>query len=294
MERTAAFTALFGKTPGSATQEHVDLLRGKTALTDAELAQLPDEIVERVNAFIDDSETFAENETDPARSLLLKSLAGKATHTPIVQPNLDESVVPASDNPGDDEGDTNARPAQRTRPTMQTDRPRREDRPPREDGARRDGRDDRPRRGDERDGNRGDRSGKDGRSASHPCEVEFHVRIGGKTPEDVARLAADLHEMLQRKTVTVEAQPVIQPVVAQKSADDLAFEALLPEIEALFTAKADGDPTATDSLFALHERFPEGSALREKVDSYVNARIANPGVVRSPAFQKRFGVPAPA
>lgn len=92
MERTEAYRALFGTTPESATQEHVDLLKGNTAPTDADLSHLSDDVVERINAFLDDAETFAEDEAHPERSSLLRSLAGKATRTPIIQPNLDESA----------------------------------------------------------------------------------------------------------------------------------------------------------------------------------------------------------
>lgn len=219
----------------------------------------------------------------------------KATRDIDADPNEKERVVHEIHYvpPPSRTGQAGAGPAEPNRPAAE---PRREARPQRTDGARRDERDDRPQRGDDRNARRGGRPGEEAQVQKHPCEVEFHIRIGGKDSEEVSRLTADLYELFQRKTVTVEVPAPIaaQPAPPEKSPDDIAFEALLPEIEALFTAKADGDAAATSALFALHERFPEGSALRDKVDSYVNARIVNPGAMHSPAFQRRYGVQPPA
>ncbi len=92
MDRLQAFRALFGTNPETATQAHVNWLKGLTTPTDEENGKLGDEIVASVNKYLDDPESYAEDEPHAGRSALLKALASKATFTPIMTSNLHESV----------------------------------------------------------------------------------------------------------------------------------------------------------------------------------------------------------
>jgi hypothetical protein len=95
MERRDAYMALFGDDDGAGTQAHVDKLKEEgVAPLDADITTLPDEIVDRVNDFVDDSAAFLVSVGLSSRKALLEQLARKKSFTPIVQPAVADEPVP--------------------------------------------------------------------------------------------------------------------------------------------------------------------------------------------------------